>query len=497
MYILGIHLDRPFIHKALIRKTRQGVEIASLKSAQLPDPPKTEAIFGDPKANVKRIYIRSGLSPKDFLIRSMELKMASHVEEAIAFQAEATTHFNPADILTVPLLQKKEKGVTEALLFTVPREILRDHLNQLENIGIEPDAVSTLPSGLCHFIRWKFPALFDAFIIHLGSSELICTFMEKGKLKKAHSIAGGIESLLEALFEDRKKILLKKEIEGAAKQIDLLLLKTGLNPHLTTQLEDLKQTIAKVYFSLTRGEKIPVLFTGRTDAFIHLTDFLFEGSNSSLTLEEQRFAPSIGLALEQTSSHPLQLLTEEFFPQKNWKRLGFWALSLLSVSLFLSVFLVAFGYWASQTQKKEMFQSLHLSNEKKGEEKIDEWISTIEKNNKEYSYIIQSPKLAEVFSWISSHPLLRELKAEGDPIDLQEVRYQLVSLPVVDSPKDSYLAKVEMEFQFKSAKNARKFHEALRQGDDLVNPTQEITWDASHENYRTSFYLKNRSPYVP
>src|SRR5689334_19782023 len=129
MYILGIHLDPPFLHKALIRKTRQGIEIVWLKSDPVPenlqqeDPsdkckaaiqypknphpnddaslrtpgkgaflgtpqinvkrqyntPKTEALFGDPRVNVKRLYITSGLSPKDFLIRSMELKIASHI----------------------------------------------------------------------------------------------------------------------------------------------------------------------------------------------------------------------------------------------------------------------------------------------------------------------------------------------------------------------------------------------------------------------------------
>lgn len=497
MHILGIHLDPPFLYGALIRKTRQGIEIISLKVNLLQEiDPNVKQLYMTDGGELQ-LYITSGLSPKDFLIRSMELKIASHIEEAIVFQSEATTHFNPADILTVPLLQKKEKGKTEALLFTVPRDALKEHIDQLAKVGIDPDCISAIPLGLCHFVRWKFPSLSDAFMIHLGSSEFTCALMEKGELKKAHSIAGGVESLLAALFEDRKKILLKKEIEGAAKQIDLLLLKSGLNPHLTSNLNELKQNVAKVLFSMTRGEKKPVIFTGRTDAFIHLKEFILEDSDNLLTLEEQKFAVSIGLALEQTTSRSLQLRKEEFFPQKNWKRLGFFALSIMGASLLLSAFLLGFGFWASHSQKSEMLHSLQMANEGAVEEKIDAWIAAIEKNNKEYPYILQSPRVAEVFSWISSHPLLNAMKREGDPIDIREIRYQLVTLPKIDSPKDPYLTKVELEFRFKSAMNARKFHEALRSGDNLVNPGLEIAWDALQDSYRTSFFLKNRSPYVP
>jgi hypothetical protein len=137
------------------------------------------------------------------------------------------------------------------------------------------------------------------------------------------------------------------------------------------------------------------------------------------------------------------------------------------------------------------------SEKSNAEERIDRWIAAVEMNNKEYPYILQAPKAAEALSWLSSHPLLEELKKEGDPIDLQEIRYELVKFPKIGSPKDPYLAKIEIEFCFKSATNARKFHEALREGDFFVDPQLEITWNARQDSYRASFFLKNRSPYVP
>lgn len=511
MHILGIHLDYPFLRISRIRKTRTGIEIDWNKAVSLiQEEEKGEASETDFLTNVKRLYIEnfrgkvvSGLSSKDFLARLVDVKIANskHIEKAIAFQSEALSHFKPGEVITVPQIEKTEKGKAEALLFTVPREGMRTHLEELGKLGIDPDAVSTVPSALCHFVRWKFPKLSDAFIIDLGSSVVSCVCMENGQLKKAHAISTGIEELLGALYEDRKRILLKNEIEGAAKQIDLLLLKSQLNPHLSNELNALKQEIAKIYYSFTRGLKKAILFTGRSDAFIHLREFLIDFSDSEwpLSIEEQKSAVSLGLCIEQTQKKALQLRREEFFPDQNWVRMGRIALILLASSLALSGSLLFLGIRSAETSKEQMVQAIQtplrqkLISEGSMEEQIDQWIDAIEKNNREYPYISQAPRVADVLSWLSSHPLLEELKMEGDPIEIRTLRVQLVKCPMLRSENEPYLAKVELEFEFKSMMNARRFHEALREGDELVNPRLEITWDGS----RASFYLKNRSPYVP
>jgi type IV pilus assembly protein PilM len=503
MNILGIYIDSSSIQTAFLRKGRRGIEIRALRAFPL-----------NADTNVKPLYIdefkgriATGLSAKDFLIRSLEIKVAGsrHIEEVAAFQSEALNHFKPEEVITIPFLGKKEKGKTEALLFTVLSDGLKKHLSQLEEFGIDPDAISTVPSALCHFIRWKFPKLTEAFIIDLGSSETTCALMEKGELKKSHSISIGIDNLLAAFHEDRKKILLKNEIEGSAKQSDLLLLKPGLNPRLSEELTELRQQMAKVYYSFTRGGSRPVLFTGRSDAFIHLREFLIDYSDREwlLTPEEQKFAISIGLAIEQTTTPSLQLRQGEFFPKKNWTRMGFYALALIGASTLLSAALLGFGYHSISLKKQQMLEALQTSSrrtllaEGKVEEQIDQWISAIENNNKEYPYILQAPKAVEVLSWLSSHPLLEELKMDGDPIDMREIKYELSSFPTIHSEKEPFLAKVGIEFNFKSVMNARKFHEALRAGDDWVDGTKEISWDVLNNGYRAAFFMKNRGPHVP
>lgn len=514
MEVLGIQIDKPHLRVALIQKTRKRIEICTLKSALIAEPDNVKQLY---KEHFKA-RISTGLSSNQVLIRSLALKISGHrrVEEAIAFQSEATSHLDPKEVLTVPLIKKKKEGSTEALLFTTSRDALKSHLAELEQLEIDPDQVSSNCTALCRYLHWKFPSLTDAFIIDLGSSEWSCAWMEEGQLKKSHSISGGIEALLSALWEDRKKILLQREIEGVAKQIDLLQLKSHLNPHLSQKINELRQELAKIIFSFHReaGFK-PVFFTGRTDSFGHLRDYLAESfkeaicadCKGSLTPDEEKYAICLGLALD---SGTLQFRREEFFPRKNWRRLGSYALLLIALSISLSIILCVLSTQILHSRKFQMLESLQSSldrwdpslkktlfrNVENEEIILNRWIQVVENNNKEYPFIQQAPKVAEVLSWLSSHPLIEALRNEGDPLIVRELRYQLVEYPKIGTLQEPYLAKVELEFQVAGPMHARKFHEALLKGDDRVNPNLEITWETLSDSYRTSFYLKNRSPNV-
>ncbi len=517
MKILGIQIDYPFVLGALIQKSGKSIEVRALKKFLLSEPEHVKQLYNKDFKG----WVATGISSKNLLIRSMDLKIGSrrHVEEAIAFQTDATSPFNPAEMIVVPSLKRKSGHSMEALLFTVAKESLKSHLLELEKLQIDPDGVSAIGSALCSFIRWKIPNLADAFIVDLGSSECSCILMEKGEIKKSYCMPEGIESLLLALWEDRKKILLFKEIEGAAKQIDLMLLKPHLNPQLTVKLNEFRRELAKAIYSFHRNcELKPVIFTGRVDAFGHLPEFLAESFAdavspefaSPLTQDEQKFAASAGLAIEKAHSRSLQFRIGEFFPKKNWRRLGFSAIALFFFSILLACGLTAYGIGKSESRKMQMGKTLEiwldrwdpalkknaLSQANNLEDIVDKWIAEIEKNSKDYPYMLQTPKMAEVLAWVSSHPLLKQLEKEGDPIQIGEIHYQLVQFPKSEAPKEPYLGKVEIEFQFKEATNARRFHEALLKGDERVDSHLDISWDALNNGYRTSFFLKNRSPHV-
>lgn len=517
MQILGLSLDPPYGLAALVRKRGKTIEIHSLKKFNLSEPEHVKQLYNKDFNG----WVATGISAKNLLIRKMELKISSkrHIEEAIFFQTDATSHFDPSEMIIVPRLRKKNGTTTEALIYTIPKDALKAHLSDLEKLQIDPDGVSAVSSAICFYIHWKIPTLSDAFIVDLGSNECTCILMEKGEIRKSYSIPEGIESLLLALWEDRKKILLQKEIEGAAKQIDLLLLKPHLNPQLTIQLDEFRKELAKAIYSFRRDSELkPVIFTGRVDAFGHLPEFLIESfedavcpeTASPLTLDEQKFAASMGLALEKACSRSLQFRIGEFFPRKNWIRLGASALALFFFSALLASCLIWYGIRAGTVRKTQIGKSLQscldrwdpslkknfFTDAKEIELTVDKWNSEIEKNSKDYPYILQTPKMAEILNWISSHPLLKQLEKEGDPIQIEEIHYQLIQFPRIGAAQDPYLGKVEIEFKFNEAINARRFHEALLKGDEKVDPHLDISWDVLNQGYRASFFLKNRSPYV-
>ena len=49
-----------------------------------------------------------------------------------------------------------------------------------------------------------------------------------------------------------------------------------------------------------------------------------------------------------------------------------------------------------------------------------------------------------------------------------------------------------LKFQTKNLLFARKILEMLLKGDKLINEKKEISWDVDQNNYKTSFYLKNK-----
>ncbi len=507
MLNIGIHLDPPYLLASLIEKGRKGVVVRSLQACQISQPDDVKRLYTE---NFKG-KIHTGLSAAELLVRPFEIEIGDsrYLEEAIAFQAEATSHLPAKEFLTVPWIKpnQKDKQKTESLLLTVPRESLRSHLDQCGALGFDPDSVSVVSTALCHFLQWKAPLLSNAFLVHLGSCEWTCIWVQDGVLKKSYCIGGGTEALLLTLWEDRKRIHLQKEIGNVARQIDLLQFKPHLNLHLAQKLDEMRQELSKVIHSFHRdaGQQ-PLLFTGRVDAFANFPEFLTYALAETVSLdkldlfsaEEQKFAVGLGLALEQTSKRPLQFLKEEFFPRKNWRKLGLYGLSILGTSLLLSLGLLGLAMKGLEVRKTKMMASLQNSLEKWDADLVSKdpdtllshWVKAVETNTVEYPYIPRIPQTAEVLAWLSSHPLFQSAS-------VGEVHYRLIQFPHIGALKDPYAAQVEIEFQVGETTDARRIHEALLKGDALVDATKEIKWEARRDSYRAVFFLKNRGPYVP
>lgn len=512
MQILGLQLDPPFIRIAQIQRKGAGTKILHWA---------TET--ADAVEHVKRLYIRNfkgklvtGLPLSSLFIRSLEIPITTskHLEEVIAFQSEATSHFNPDETLSVPAFTKKEKNKAVTTLFTTSRALLKTHLKSWQTWNVDPDLVSAVPLALLQYARWKYPALTSAFLIDLGSSEWSCIWMENGQLQKSHFIGGGTESLFAAFGEDRKRVLLPKEISIFAKQYDLFQIKSHVTPLLSARLEDMRHELAKILCSFHKlaGAK-PILFTGQINAFLHLREFLFEGVQEWCSqeiesdVEEGKHAVALGLALEE-ATHPLQFRRDEFFPPKNWKKAGIYAIALSGMSLLLGYAMLIFGSSLIQSKKEQMTQTLSayldqedfalkktLFSEGDSEEEIlSRWNRAIASYKKEYPFILRAPKVSELLDRLTLF-----LKQDNEPISLVAMHYQLLQFPTLDHLTEPYQAKLEVEFHIPTPTTARKLHESLLQEQKWISLETPIEWDAlNNDIYRSSFYLKNREgSYVP
>lgn len=503
MRTLGLYLDSPYLSLAILETNGKKGSICSLQS-MMPATPE----------NVKELYIREPSLTTAIafptLVRHLKFEISSmkQIQQILPFQVESLTSMNLQDIAYSSIFHSSKEGV-ESTVFLTSKENLKKYLEKWSAFAIIPDRATATFSALGKFCKHFLPRLQSAFIIDLGSQKWTCVWMENGEVKKGFTIEQGIESILAALWEDVKKVLFQKEIEGVANQLDLLQLKKQLHPHLCSKLEQARNSLANVLYSFQQEEGAkPVLFTGRVDAFGHLREYLLGAitdlslvNTETLSLEEQQCAIAIGCAMERET----QFLNQEFTPQKVWEKAGLWSIFLMFLSISITIGLLLSGHAKFQSEKETIarsFKNLLLKSDKtlansffmgSVEKGIEEAAIAIQKYDKESPYILQVPNVNEVLAWISTHPLIEALKNTSDPLEIKGMKYQLVSFPHIDALRDPYKAKVDLEFFVKSPMSARKFHEALLQGDDLVNPQEDLLWDSSGDSYHTSFFLKNKA----
>lgn len=490
MRILGLYFDRPYLQLAFL--DRRG-KARSLQCCLPPDP-----------FNVKQLYMKGwrGRTATAFPLstRHLEFKITSRkqIEKGLPFQLETLTQLPLEELVFVSQTTTHNKG-SKATLFFSAKKVLHHHLQQWHDRALEPDFVTGIPNALRNFALYHFTDLSSFFIVDLGSQEWTCVWIEENEVRRSFTISEGVESLMVALWEDRKKVLFQKEIDEAAQQIDLLTSPLHLYPKLSQRLASARNNLCAALTSFRKmGGPHTVIFTGRTHAFGHLGSYLLQ-NQPELSMyqpsifskkEELCCAIAIGAALEASAKEGVQFLRGEFIPRKGWQKAGRWGIGLLTFSFLCSLLLLSLGL--RQTRKERVLisnaiqeWSRELEPGRKAVE-MDDFIHILEKNSRDLPYILQSPTVTEVLSWIS---------AEASNLEIIDLQYQLISCPHIGALQDPYCAKVSFEFKAPNSMAAREFHDLLLKGNSLVNPQKEISWESSADQYRTSFYLKNKAPY--
>ncbi|MBF8264018.1 MAG: hypothetical protein HW387_1683 [Parachlamydiales bacterium] len=501
MKAIGIQIDGPYLRGAAVQLTRQNLAIIDLKTSPISHP-KVKPLYTERDSGV----LISGLSSKDLIIRNhpITLNSTDDLRRALILQTEAQLHLNPDELITIAQIKVREKN---AITYSTTRSALAAHLQSFNDMNLDPERVGAIPSALQSFIRWKAPDISSYFLVDISQTSIHCIWVENDAIQKAHSHLVGWQPLIRAFQEDRKKLLSIRE----QTEIDFSFLKTNQYPALTEEARSLRRDLSKIIHSFQCQR--PLIFTGtnangfREYLLEILQNGIVEEKKLGLSIDEQLYAQSIGLAIDYLTNRkqPIQFRSTAMLSKRTWQKMGFISASLLSASILFSALFWKAGSWWMDKREAEIIHHLEtwsaakdpaLRNElflngSDTQSLAAQWMKLIEKNSKDYRFIMKAPKVAQFLAELTHHSLVESLRMSSDPISFEQIHYQLVSCPRIEALADPYLVKIDLEFKVASPLHARKFHEALLQGTQWIDTSREITWDMTGDLYKTSFYLKN------
>jgi len=505
--------------------------------------------------DVKRFYrkqplLTTGLDGYEVLLRNLYLPLTKEkdIQEAFIFQAEPLLPY-PIDqaILTKQTLNQSSEG-TSLVVISVKKETMQAHLDQWQQLGIQPEKVACLQTALCQFATTFVNSEKKIICLHIQDTSTTAVLINEGKIIASFSQQEGFNLLKEAYIKDLASDEQKSTDEITLQGLDFLTIDEKL-PTLTTALLRLKRMVAKMYFALDKELKnIPlegILFTGEGIQFNGLTEVLFNDLPTSLiqivevavkgkynAKELLNFAVPIGLALHALpfQTDAIDFRQNEYVYPKPLKRLfkplGVYLVGMLILSTVLYLFgqdllklelnrvkqnyvdlLASMGktYDQFETQyriKNPSEEANRISVLELDQQDLIDRLSFLQRDihstPDSFPLFANIPRVSDVLAWLSTHPAIagEDLLGEDGKLSLENFNYTLVRRPEQTKKQEKYQVKVELEFSTNVPKLAREFHDALIAPNDFIDPKAEIKWNANRNNYKTSFYLKDKTSYL-
>jgi type IV pilus assembly protein PilM len=499
--------------------------------------------------DVKRLYTRqpfltTGLDGIDVLVRYLRLPLTKDhdIQEALAFQAEPLLPY-PADqaLLAHQTLTKDQEG-TDLMLLAVRKESVQKHVEQWQEVSIEPEKIACVQSALCRFGATYLSATKVYLILHVQQHTMTCVLIKEGKLVASFGQQEGLGPLFTAQAAEGLESLPQEEAEWQAV--------SRQNNSLGEAVKRLQRSVTKMGYALAkelRGESIEgIAVTGEAADWKGLDVVLVQPLNLPLipceSVEEfssqelLSYAVPIGLAI---GSLPGQADAVDFRQQElsyphPWMRLKTPLIAYFAASLLLSLAFYFFSqhYLAYQEDQirqtyvellagmgktYDQFETEFMAKNPQARAESDGQIVEIQDLTKEdlierlnfvqkdlqatpdsFPLFANIPRVSDVLAWLTQHPTVSALDENGKPqtrLQIESFNYTMVKRPQQGKKQDKYQVKVELELTSSTPKWAREFHDALIAPNDWVDPKGEIKWSANRGKYKTSFYLKDKTLY--
>lgn len=539
-HTIGLEIDGNLLKAALL-----SLQKGRPKLDQLFETPTSEASKNSFLLEKSEKYLSVTQLPSDaVLIRPLEIKLKKikDIDAVLAFQAEPLLPYPLDQAVLERILISKESDSAQLSLLAVRKDHIQQHLEQWNNLQINPEVVSTESVALAFFSH-HFTQVQEAhFVIHIASSHTTCVLLKEKKVLAAQSYPLGISALTQALEQD--------DVSKNMAEIDFTSLSTKNYPALFSVCEEWRREILRILLALAKlrreQEVTFILITGEGALYPSLNQFLTSAlekqrlellTDSGFTAEPSeihRFAIPIGgaLAALSTNKEPINFRKMEYAYPDPWKRLKkpLTLYFLLSILLAFALFLFGGAYVRYQegnlrqqyvnlltliNQPYESFERefMRKGNVKAGEaseapvialsalsqEDIKERLLYLQKKIKSAPELFplapQVPRVSDVLAWLSTHPNIATNKQE-EGILIESFHYTMLKRPEFKKKNEKYQVKVELEFTSPTPKQAREFHDALIAPNEIVDPKGEIKWNSNKGKYQTSFFLKDKTSYT-
>lgn len=476
-----------------------------------------------------RVMIVTGLSSEETLIRPLEVKLTKQadVDNVLAFQAEPLLPYPIDQAYLDRWVLSKTDDATQLSVLAVRKELLQNHLKWYEEtFNIDPERVSTVAAALAVFANWFAPSKGLTLILHLGRENGLFLLVEEGKVLAAQALPPSTTAL------------------WASKPTE------ETSSSLSQNTEVLRQILVRTLFAFNKqikGREIPsLLYTGEGVVTCSMLPTISTWLNKEPKIvppvhghdvqELLTYAIPIGLACavfpDSRNNDAIQLRQGEDVYTQPFKRLkrpliAFTAASLLCAAAVYCWNAIALN--ARENHIQAQYGTLLAEMDRTHEEMeshfsgqtdpalslncqslqslsplaINRRLAFLEKENAHVpdTFPLQPNilRVSDLLAWLSTH----EMSTEVDPktgqkipfFQINSLNYQMLKRPDKNKPTEHYQVKVDLELQSSDSQGPRELYDALLQPNEVVDPSNPVTWAAGQGKYRINFYLKDHTVY--
>lgn len=497
MYILGISPDGEYLKVALISLKRGKLSIETLEEFQ-------KDLFDSKVLREKigrDVKVSSPLGCDEVFIRHIDLPLKStkNIFKALPFQMEALLPFPDDTAITLPLIKRVKQG-SRVSLYSIVKERMKEHLQEMNGLGFDSDIVSCIPMALHRFASHFTGEPSTHLIFHFRWENSDIVYVQEGAIKKAITLNIGFKHLIDSIeLPNSEEVRIdEKFIKG----------EIAKNPK-SSFIENFKKQAYRVMEFLSRKEELApsvgILFTGYADVMKDIFSIWDESARPHLMIKENSqfdgeklalFAIEIGLGLDGAlqDKNSLQFRLGSFTPKRELQ--GLEKKAKIAVSLFALCSILIFStvglfYVQKQHSLSERFYHVAKMTGENGKDypSMGKLVFNLDESDQAIKQLMKKVQLREKEDEFADEPrpfaeYLDKIVTAGEgEIAIEELSYTRF---------DARNMLLEVKFTAKEeSRGEQLYHKVIKEIEGVV--LDKTTFTREKDGYQLTIYVEEKN----